>query len=32
MGMSQPTSTRTRQRLVENVARWESWLTLKNVN
>ncbi|EPY2306802.1 hypothetical protein ACXATD_002469 [Clostridium sporogenes] len=25
LGMSQPTSTRTRQRLVENVARWETW-------
>lgn len=25
LGMSQPTSTRTRQRIVENVARWETW-------
>lgn len=26
LGMSQPTATRARQRLVENVARWEEWL------
>ncbi len=26
LGMSQPTATRARQRLVENVARWEGWV------
>lgn len=32
MSMSQSTATRTRQRLVEDVARWDNLITLENVH